>query len=134
MAWMLAASILIAGTLSTMTDWLFMGVLFHRHYGRYPETWWPEFRETGDRRTIVVSSVLAYVTTAAVVALCAAARTHGIAAALTLSALAWAAGPLVVLVTNGLWIRIDPRVTFAHCLGWLARFVIAAVAAGIVLR
>lgn len=131
---MLAAAIVIAGTLATFTDWLFMGVLFHQHYSRYPEVWWPEFREKGDRKAIIVSSVLAYVTAAAVIALCVAAGTHGIAAALTLSVLAWSAGPLIVLVTNGFWIRIDPRVTFAHCLGWLARFVIAAVAAGVVLK
>ena len=43
------------------------------------------------------------------------------------------AGPLVVGLTNGLWIRIDPAITFAHALGYLARFLIAGAAAGIVL-
>jgi hypothetical protein len=134
MTWMLAAAIVVAGTLATFTDWLFMGVLFHEHYNRYPEVWWPAFREKGDRTAIIYSSILAYVTSAAVIALCAEAGTRGIQAAAILSVLAWAAGPLVVLVTNGFWIKIDPRVTFAHTLGWLARFVIAGVAAGIALR
>jgi hypothetical protein len=134
MSWMLVAAVAVAGTLATFTDWLFMGVLFHVHYNRYPEIWWPAFRETGDRKAIIYSSVLAYVTTAAIIALCAAAGTHGMVAALTLSVLAWVAGPLVVLVTNGFWIKIDPRVTFAHALGYFARFAIAGVAAGIVLR
>jgi intracellular septation protein A len=134
MLWMLVAAIAVSGTLATFTDWLFMGVLFHQHYNRYPEIWWPAFREKGDRRAIVYSSVLAYVTSAAIVALCWVAQSHGFAQALILSLLAWIAGPVVVLVTNGFWIKIDPHVTFAHTLGWLARFALAGAAAGFVLR
>lgn len=134
MLWMLMAAVAVSGTLATFTDWLFMGVLFHQHYNRYPEVWWPTFREKGDRRAIIYSAVLAYVTSAAMVALCWVAQSHGFAQALALSLLAWIAGPVVVLVTNGFWIKIDPRVTFAHTLGWLARFVLAGAAAGFVLR
>jgi hypothetical protein len=134
MLWMLAAAIAVSGTLATFTDWLFMGVLFHRHYNRYPEIWWPSFREKGDRRAIIYSAILAYVTSAAVIALICFARSHSLGQALILSLLAWLAGPVVVLVTNGFWIKIDPRVTFAHTLGWLARFLLAGVAAGFVLR
>jgi len=134
MLWMLVAAVAVSGTLATFTDWLFMGVLFHRHYNRYPEVWWPSFREKGDRRAIIYSAILAYVTSAAIVALVCFARSHGLMQALVLSLLAWIAGPVVVLVTNGFWIKIDPRVTFAHTLGWLARFVLAGAAAGFVLR
>ena len=134
MLWMLAAAVAVSGTLATFTDWLFMGVLFHRHYNRYPEVWWPSFREKGDRRAIIYSAILAYVTSAAIVALICFARSRGLAQALVLSLLAWIAGPVVVLVTNGFWIKIDPRVTFAHTLGWLARFLLAGAAAGFVLR
>jgi hypothetical protein len=131
---MYALAIAIGGTLATFTDWLFMGVLFHAHYNRYPEVWWPSFRQQGDRATILYSSALAYVTVAAIVALCNAAHIRGITAALELSLLAWLGGPAIVLVTNGLWIKIDPRITFAHLLGWLARFGIAGFAAGIIAR
>ena len=134
MPWMLIGAVVVSGTLATFTDWLFMGVLFHQHYNRYPEVWWPEFREKGDKKAIIYSAVLAYVTSAAIVALCCFARSHSLAQALILSLLAWIAGPVVVLVTNGFWIKIDPRVTFAHTLGWLARFVLAGAAAGFVLR
>ena len=134
MLWMLIAAVAVSGTLATFTDWLFMGVLFHRHYNRYPEVWWPQFREKGDRRAILYSAVLAYVTSAAMVALCWVAQSRGLAEALSLSLLAWIAGPVVVLVTNGFWIKIDPRVTFAHALGWFARFMLAGTAAGFVLR
>lgn len=134
MLWMLVAAAVVAGTLATFTDWLFMGVLFHERYNRYPEVWWPSFREKGDRTAILYSTAIAYATSAAVVALCAVARSHGFAEALLLSLLVWIAGPVVVLVTNGLWIKIDPLVTLAHTLGWLARVVLAGAAAGFVLR
>jgi hypothetical protein len=131
--WMLIAAVIVAGTISTFTDWLFMGVLFHSRYMTYPEVWWPQFREKGDSRAIIYSSALAYVTTAAVIGLCAFAGTHGILSAIELSLVAWIAGPLVIVVTNGFWIKLDPAVTFSHCLGYLARFLIAGLAAGIVL-
>lgn len=134
MLWMLVAAVVVSGTLATFTDWLFMGVLFHQHYNRYPEIWWPSFREKGDKTAIIYSSILAYATSAAIVALRAVAQTHGMLNALLLALLAWIAGPVVVLVTNGFWIKIDPRVTFAHTLGWLARFLLAGAAAGFVLR
>ncbi len=134
MNWMLIAAIVVAGTIATFTDWLFMGVLFHQHYNRYPEVWWPSFREKGDQKAIIYSSVLAFATSAGVVVLCAVARSTGFAQALELSVLAWIAGPLVVVVTNGFWIKIDPRVTLAHAIGYLARFLLAGAAAGFVLR
>ena len=127
------AAIVAAGTIATFTDWLFMGVLFHQHYNRYPEVWWPSFREKGDQKAIIYSSVLAYATAAGVVLLCSVANARGFAETLELSVLAWIAGPLVVVVTNGFWIKIDPRVTFAHATGYLARFIIAGAAAGLVL-
>jgi hypothetical protein len=134
MSWMMIAAIVAAGTVATFTDWLFMGVLFHQHYSRYPEVWWESFREKGDRKAIIYSSVLAYVTAASVILLCLIAKTHGFAEAMELSVLAWIGGPFVVVITNGFWIKIDPRVTFAHALGYLARFVIAGTAVGLILR
>jgi hypothetical protein len=134
MTWMLVAAALAAGTLATFTDWLFMGVLFHAEYNRYPEVWWPSFREKGDSRAIIYSSILGYLTSSAIVILCAATQTRGVAGALILAVLAWVAGPLVVVVTNGLWIKLDPRVSFAHAMGYLARFILAGIAAGLVLR
>ncbi len=62
MDWRLIAAIAVAGTLGSFTDWLFMGVLFHERYNRYPEVWWPGLRQkAGDVRAIVIASVLGYV-------------------------------------------------------------------------
>jgi len=125
-------AVLAAGTLAMFTDWLFMGVLFHEKYNRFPEVWWPGLRQkAADTRAIAISSALGYLTALGVVALCA--HAHSIPRALVIAGLAWVAGPLVMQVTNGFWIKTDPLITVAHSAGWLVRFLIAGLAAGILL-
>ncbi len=130
MNWMLIAAALGAGTVATFTDWLFMGVLYHDAYNTHPEIWWPGIREGTERRAIIWSSIIGYVMSGAIVVLCAIAGARGVAAGLEIAALAWIAGPLVVLSINGFFVKIDPKITFAHCLGWLARMALAGAAAG----
>ena len=134
MIWKLVAAVLGAGTLGVFTDWLFMGVLFHERYNKYPEVWWPGIRGGKDQSGIIWASVLGYLATAAIVTLCAVAGVNGMATGLILAALAWAAGPLVVLVVNGFFIKFDPLLTATHSAGYLARFLLAGLAAGIALR
>jgi hypothetical protein len=131
MDWKLAAAVLGAGIVASFTDWLFMGVLFHERYNKYPEVWWP--RQKSDTKAILYSTALGFITSAAVIGLCLMMGAGDLRSALTVAVLAWMAGPLVVSITNGIWIKIDPAVTFAHCLGYLARFLIAGIAASIVL-
>jgi hypothetical protein len=134
MEWKLIAAIAVAGTIGSFTDWLFMGVLFHERYNRYPEVWWPGLRQkTGDVRAIVISSVLGYVTSAGVILLCLLTGSTSLDGALVIATLAWIAGPLVMQVTNGFWIKFDPWLTVAHSLGYLVRFLIAGIAAWVAL-
>ena len=133
MIWKLAVAVLVAGTLATFADWLFMGVLFHARYNTWPEVWRPEIRAGKDKSGIIWSSVLGYVSTAAIVCICWIAGVQNPGMALLVAALAWLAGPFLVLVANGLFIKIDNRITFAHCLGYLARFLLAAAGAGLAL-
>jgi hypothetical protein len=134
MNWVLIAASFGAGTVATFTDWLFMGVLFHDAYNRFPEVWRPGIREGTERSAIIWSSVLGYLMSGAVVALCAIAGAHGIVAGLEVAGLVWLAGPFVIVVINGFFIKLDARITFAHCLGWLARMALAGAAAGFVLH
>ncbi|MEI9885626.1 MAG: hypothetical protein WDN08_03850 [Rhizomicrobium sp.] len=133
MTWMLLAAGFGAGTVATFTDWLFMGVLFHAAYNTYPEVWRPGIREGTERSAIIASSIIGYVMSGAVVALCAMAGAAGIVAGLGIAFVAWLAGPFVILVINGFFIKLDARITFAHGLGWLARMALAGAAAGYVL-
>jgi len=131
MSWIIVAAFFVAGTIATFTDWLFMGMLFHDRYGRYPDTWWP--RQQSETRPIFYSSALGYATAAAVVALCVMTGVDSIAGGIKVAVIAWIAGPLVQVITTQIWVKIDPLVSVAHATGYLARFLIAGVAAGIAL-
>ena len=130
---MLIAAIVAAGTVGSFTDWLFMGVLFHDAYNRYPEVWREGVRDGKSRGAIIWASVLGYLMTAAVVGLCVVAHVTSIVAGLEVGALAWLAGPPVVIVVNNLFVKIDPKITIAHCLGYAARLLLAGAAGGFVL-
>jgi hypothetical protein len=129
----LVAAIVIAGTLGSFTDWLFMGVLFHDAYNRYPEVWRPGVRDGKSRGAIIMAALLGYLMTAAVVVLCAISNADSIGKGMVVGALAWLAGPLVVIVVNNAFVKIDGKITFAHCVGYGARLLLAGAAAGIAL-
>jgi hypothetical protein len=132
MSWIILAAVFGAGTIATFTDWFFMGVLFHDGYQVFPETWWP--RDKANETTpILYSSALGYVTAAAVIALCAMAGVGDVSGGIKVAVIAWLAGSFVQVATTHIWVRIDARVSFAHALGYLARFLIAGIAAGIAL-
>ncbi|MGD0190313.1 MAG: hypothetical protein ABSD74_06195 [Rhizomicrobium sp.] len=134
MNWHLVVAVVIAGTLGSLTDWLFMGVLFHARYNAHPEIWWPELRAGRDKKGIMWATALGYVSAAAIAGICALTDVHRIGAALEIAALAWLAGPFLVIVVNGFFIKIDPLITASHCAGYLARFLIAGLSAGIALK
>ncbi|HWA91561.1 MAG TPA: hypothetical protein VG889_16100 [Rhizomicrobium sp.] len=132
MSWIILVAVFAAGTVATFTDWYFMGVLFHDRYMRYPETWWPRDKKT-ETMPILYSSALGYITAAAVIGLCAMAGVDSIVSGLKVAFVAWLAGSAVQVATTQLWMRIDPSVSVAHALGYLARFLLAGLAAGIAL-
>jgi ABC-type thiamin/hydroxymethylpyrimidine transport system permease subunit len=131
---MIIAAIVVSGTLGSLTNWLFMGLLFHAAYNGYLEIWRPGTRDGGDRTAIIKSTVLGYAMTAGMGGLCIVAHTQSIAAGLVLAVLAWIAGPLVVIVINGFFTKIDAKIIAAHCLGYLARMLLAGTAVGLALE
>lgn len=131
--WTVLAAIAIAGVVGSFTDWLFMGVLFHDAYNTYPEVWRPHIREGGARGAIIWSTVLGLVMSAAVVALCAVAGAGTLWSGLGVAFLAWLAGPPAVIIIANMFVKMDARITFAHCLGYLVRMLIAGAAAGLIL-
>jgi hypothetical protein len=125
-----ALTALAAGTAASLTDWLFMGVLWHDKYLAHPEVW----RRTpgdaaGENNAVLWACLLSYPTLAAFMFACA--RLHlRHAAALKLALVVWLAAPLPLLIGDALFIKIHPKVTTAHALGWLAKLLVAAFAAG----
>jgi hypothetical protein len=131
MSWIVLVAVFAAGTIASFTDWYFFGVLYHDRYFIFPETWWP--REPSNTKPILYSTALGYITAAAVIALCAMAGVDGIWSGIKVAFIAWLSGAFVQVATTYIWIRIDLRVTIAHAVGYLARFLIAGIAAGIAL-
>jgi hypothetical protein len=130
---LLIGAVAAAGVLGSFTDWLFMGVLFHSAYNRHPEVWRPGIAAGQDKNAILLSVAIGFVMTGAIAALCVFAGVSGIGGGLIVALLAWIAGPLALMLINGLFIKLDIRIIAAHSIGYLARFVLAGVAAGMVL-
>jgi hypothetical protein len=118
-----------SGVAGMFTDWLFMGVLFHKKYYETPEIWRkpPGKPETG---YIVASTLLGVLGSAALIFLCIWAGALGsFSGALRVAVLAWLAAPLPVIGSNVIWLRMHPLLGVSHSLGWLARFTVTAAIA-----
>ena len=126
-------AIVVAGFVASFTDWLFMGVLFHDRYLRYPEVWREEVRGGNDRTAVIYSCALDFVAAAGIVALCVLADINTFWPAIGVAVFAWIAGPLVITITNGFFMKLDWAVVGAHCAGYLVRFLIAGIAVAIFL-
>jgi hypothetical protein len=127
-------AVVVSGLGASITDWLFMGVLFHDKYLETPETWRGKPGQP-EVTNIVVSTVIGFVSCAAFIYLCywtGALSVHN--ASLRMAVLAWLVAPLPLILTNVLWIKMNPLLGLSHSLGWLARFVVSALAASKLLR
>jgi intracellular septation protein A len=117
---------LIGALLGSLADWLFAGVLFHGRYQVHPEVWRPG--AGAQRHRIILAQAFALVTSAAFVALAWKLRQTDVQGNLKLAAMIWLIGPLPLLVTNGLFIKIDPLVTASHAAGWLVKLLLIGAA------
>ena len=115
--------VLGAGIVTSMTDWFFAGDWIHRRF-TYPEIW----RTGAESRAIAVSSVLPVVTCGAFVYLAVWLGVHSIAGALELALVVWVIGPLPLILTNAVFIKLHRVFVASYCVGWLVKLVITAVA------
>lgn len=130
MDWRIFAASLAGAILGSIADWLFAGVLFHDRYQEHPEIW-----RTGTSETfrIGAAQILCLLTSVAFVALADGLDRVDLGGALKLAAMIWLVAPLPLLITNCLFIKIDPLVTASHAVGWLAKLLLIAVATAIIL-
>ena len=129
----LAAAVLAGGVVSSLTDWLFMGDLLYRKFNRYPEIW----RHTGGRgesAAIAWSSPLPFVTCAAFCWLCVAFDFYRAEEIFKLAIGIWLVAPLPLLVTHGLFIKLEPPIVASYGAGWLVKLLVAAGAAAFIAR
>lgn len=127
--WRIVAAVLAASVVASFTDWLFMGVLFHDRYLVHPEVW----REgRSEPRKIVLSQVIGVLACAGFVALCLL-LPHSLKIYLKAAAAVWLAAVVPMLAQNGVWMKLHPLVLTSHAVGWLARFVITALAVSLLI-
>ena len=102
MHWLrLAAIVLGAGFLSSLTDWLFAGDWIHKRF-TYPEIW----RKDAESRAIALTSPLPFLTCAAFVYAAATFGATSLQGTLKLSFLLWLIGPLPLILTYAAFIKL----------------------------
>jgi hypothetical protein len=126
-----AVGVVAAVFLSSLTDWLFMGVLFHDKYLTYPEVWRPS-GASGEARKNIIASIVNTLTVGGLMALCYRFGALSYGSAILLAFGVWIVSPLPLLVVNALYIKFHPLTVVAHALGWLAKLIVAALAAVLV--
>ncbi len=114
------------------TDWLFMGLLFHGKYLETPEIWRNKPGQSETRR-ILASSLLGVVSCAAFIYLCRWTGALTPRSELHMAEVAWIVGPVPIIFSNIVWIKMNPLLGVSHSLGWLARFAISGLIGGWVL-
>lgn len=120
---MAAVAAAIAGSIS---DWIFFGMIFHDKYMVHPEVW--KKRGNGEGGQIAMSSVVGLISSAAFVVLCAGLGAETYHASIKLALAVWLIGPVAVVANEHIFMKLHPSLFFSHSLGWLARFLLAAVA------
>lgn len=122
-------AVVASGVATSFTDWIFMGALFHGKYRETPEIWRIKPGES-DKRSILASSLLGVVSCAAFIYLCRWTGATTPRSELHMAGIAWIAGPLPIIFSNIVWIKMHPLLGVSHSLGWLTRFVVSGLIAG----
>ena len=120
--------VVIASVVTSFSDWLFMGVLFHDKYNAAPEIW-RSSAESNERRLIVYSQLVGVLSCAAFVYLCTQTNALTIPRSLGAAVAVWLAGPVVVITQMVLWTKLHPLIGASQSLGWLVRFIVTGLLA-----
>src|SRR6516225_10655613 len=134
MSWMrFLAAVVVAGVVSSLTDWLFMGDLLYRKFNRHPEIWRHRGGQ-GESAAIAWSSPLPFLTCAAFCWLCVAFDFYRAEEIFKLAIGIWLVAPLPLLVTHGLFIKLEPPIVASYGAGWLVKLLVVAAAAAWMVR
>ena len=121
--------VLACGLAASFTDWLFMGVLFHKKYLEAPEIWRNKPGENETKR-ILISSLVGLCGSAVFIVLCRWAEARTPRSEIHMAGLVWLAVAVPIVLNNILWTKMHPLIGVSHSLGWLVRFVVTGLIAG----
>lgn len=117
--------VVVAGLVTSLTDWLFAGDWLHRRY-TYAEIW----RPGAETRAIAITSPLPFLTCGVLVYIIAWLGLHSVSSAVKLAAAVWLIGPLPLILTNAAFMKLHRVFVVSYATGWLVKLAIVAVAAG----
>ena len=124
----------VASVATSLSDWYFMGVLFHDKYLAHPEVWRHTSNRRGESLAIAWSTLLAVLSAAAFLWLCGRLGLAGENGVFLLALGVWLTGPLPLLLTQAAFIKVHPLNTLAMLLGWLVRLALFATSARLIMR
>lgn len=124
----LVTIVVVAGVVSSLTDWFFAGDWLHRRY-TYPEIW----RPGAEGRAIALSSPLPFLTCAVFAYLAARLGLHSMVSTVKLAIAVWLIGPLPLILTNAAFMKLHRVFVLSYATGWLVKLMIVAVAVGWIL-
>ena len=125
----LVAVVIGAAVVSSLTDWFFAGDWIHRRYS-YPEVW----RQGDESRAIALASPLPLVTCGVFAFVAARLGLHSVSSALKLAVAVWVIGPLPLILTDAVFMKLHRVFVVSYATGWLTKLGIVAVAVGWFLR
>lgn len=88
----------------------------------------------GQGQSILHSELVGLVSCLALVWMLGRSGRPALGSAIGLALAAWVAGPVAVLATDQLWIKMDVMVPLGHSVEWLVRFLTTAVLASVLLE
>jgi hypothetical protein len=125
----LVLTAIVAGVVSSLTDWFFAGDWLHRRF-TYPEVW----RKGNENRAIALASPLPFLTCGAFAYLCAILRLHSMAGALKLALAIWLIAPLPLILTSAAFMKLHRVFVASYAASWLVKLGIAGIAVGWLMR
>jgi hypothetical protein len=120
-------AILGSGIVSSFTDWFFMGDLHYKRAKKHPEIWRLP-GGVGESKAIAWASALPFLTCTAFVVLCNQLHLRAAPDTFKMAFAIWLMCPLPLIVTNALFMKLQPMIAAAHALGWLVKLSLGALA------
>lgn len=114
-------TVIAAGVLTSVTDWLFTGDWIHRRW-TYPEIW----RRGSESRAIALTAPLPFLSCAIFSYTAFRLGLHSASGVIKLSAAIWCIGPLPLILTNAAFIKMHRAFVAFYSLGWLVKLMIFA--------
>jgi len=117
----LGLAVLIAGVITSLTDWFFAGDWIHRRW-TYREVW----RAGSETRAIALTSPLPFLTSAVFSYLAVRLRLHALIPLIELAVAVWLIAPLPLILTFSAFMKLHRVFVTSIAIGWLVKLAIIA--------